>query len=334
MGRFALSALLLMASSMAAAAQTVTVYSYRQPFLVEPMLEMFTKETGIETQVVFAQTGLEERLKREGRLSPADVVLTTDISRLATLVDMGLTQPVDSKVLSENLPSQYRDPDNQWFALTLRVRNIYSAKDRVGAASDITYEDLATAPFKGKICMRSGKNAYNIALVASMIAHHGEAETKAWLEGVKANLARKPQGNDRAQVRAVAEGACDYAIGNSYYYGKMLEDENQRGWAEAVVINFPNQNDRGAHMNVSGGVMAKHAKNPEGAKALLEFLSSEKAQGLYAQLNYEYPVNPKVAPSELVASWGQYKADVLPVAQLAEHHAAAVKLLDEVQFDL
>ncbi|MBY6019037.1 Fe(3+) ABC transporter substrate-binding protein [Halomonas denitrificans] len=334
MGRYAFSALLLMVSSLASAAQPVTVYSYRQPFLVEPMLDMFTKETGIPTQVVFAQTGLEERLKREGRLSPADVVLTTDISRLATLVDMGLTQPVNSDVLNENLPSQYRDPNNQWFALTLRVRNIYSAKERVGPAADIRYEDLATAPFKGKICMRSGKNAYNIALVASMIAHHGEAETKAWLEGVKANLARKPQGNDRAQVRAVAEGACDYAIGNSYYYGKMLEDDNQRGWAEAVVINFPNQNDRGAHMNVSGGAMAKHAKNPEGAQRLLEFLSSEQAQGLYAELNYEYPVNPKVAPSELVASWGQYKADVLPVAKLAEHHAAAVKLLDEVKFDL
>lgn len=334
MGRFALSALLLMASSVASAAQTVTVYSYRQPFLVEPMLEMFTKETGIETQVVFAQTGLEERLKREGRLSPADVVLTTDISRLATLVDMGLTQPVQSDVLNENLPSQYRDPENHWFALTLRVRNIYSAKDRVGAAEGISYEDLATAPFKGKICMRSGKNAYNIALVASMIAHHGEAETKAWLEGVKANLARKPQGNDRAQVRAVAEGVCDYAIGNSYYFGKMLEDDNQRGWAEAVVINFPNQNDRGAHMNVSGGVMAKHAKNPEGGQRLLEFLSSEQAQGLYAELNYEYPVNPKVAPSELVASWGQYKADALPVAKLAQYHSTAVKLLDEVKFDL
>ncbi|MBY5993037.1 Fe(3+) ABC transporter substrate-binding protein [Ferrimonas balearica] len=334
MGRITLSALLLMVSSLASAAQTVTVYSYRQPFLVEPMLEMFTKETGIQTQVVFAQTGLEERLKREGRLSPADVVLTTDISRLATLVEMGLTQPVQSDVLNENLPSQYRDPDNHWFALTLRVRNIYSSKERVGAAEHISYEALATEPFQGKICMRSGKNAYNVALIASMIAHHGEAETKAWLEGVKANLARKPQGNDRAQVRAVAEGACDYAIGNSYYYGKMLQDDNQRGWADAVVINFPNQDDRGAHMNVSGGVMAKHAKNPEGAKALLEFLSGEAAQGLYAELNMEYPVNPKVAPSELVGSWGQFKADALPVFKLAEHHAAAMKLLDEVKFDL
>ncbi|WP_345335041.1 Fe(3+) ABC transporter substrate-binding protein [Ferrimonas pelagia] len=330
--RSVLAAVLILFSAVSVA-QTVTVYSYRQPFLVEPMLEMFTEETGIKTQVVFAQTGLEERLRREGRLSPADVVLTTDISRLATLVDMGLTQPVQSDVLSANIPSQYRAPDNHWFALTLRTRNVYSSMARIGAA-ELRYEDLATPAFKGKICMRSGKNAYNVALIASMIAHHGEAKTKQWLEGVKANLARKPQGNDRAQITAVAEGVCDYAIGNSYYYGKMLEDPKQAGWAEQVVINFPNQADRGAHINVSGAVMAKHAKNAAGGQALIEFLSGQKAQQVYAELNAEYPVHPEVAPSEMVASWGAFKADVLPVYQLSEHHAQAMKLLDEVRFDL
>ncbi|SHI26098.1 Fe(3+) ABC transporter substrate-binding protein [Ferrimonas marina] len=328
-----LTAALFALTSTVAAAQTVTVYSYRQPFLVEPMLEMFTEQTGIKTQVVFAQTGLEERLNREGRLSPADVVLTTDISRLATLVEMGLTQPVESEVLSQNIPSQYRAPDNQWFALTLRTRNVYSAKDRVGPV-DVSYEDLATPAFKGKICMRSGKNAYNVALIASMIAHHGEADAKTWLEGVKANLARKPQGNDRAQITAVAEGVCDYAIGNSYYFGKMLEDPKQAPYAEKVVINFPNQADRGTHVNVSGAVMAKHAKNVEGGKALMEFLSGKQAQGVYAQLNSEYPVHPEVAPSEMVASWGEFKADTLPVQELAVYHATAMKLLDEVRFDL
>ncbi len=323
----------LLMISTASFAQTVTVYSYRQPFLVEPMLERFTEETGIQTQVVFAQTGLEERLKREGRLSPADLVLTTDISRLATLVEMGLSQPVESEVLNRNIPSQYRAPDNQWFALTLRARNVYTPKDRLGPVA-LSYEDLAKPEFAGKICMRSGKNAYNVALIASMIAHHGEAGAKTWLEGVKANLARKPQGNDRAQIKAVAEGVCDYAIGNSYYYGAMLKDPQQRPFAEQVVINFPNQADRGTHINVSGAVVAKHAKNFEGAKALLEFLTQPEAQSVYAELNAEYPVNPAVAPSQMVASWGQFKADPLPVYQLSVYHAAAMKLLDEVRFDL
>lgn len=331
--RFLALPFLLLFSSLAAAAEPVTVYSYRQEFLIKPLLDTFTKQTGLETQVVFAKKGLEERLKREGKLTPADVVLTTDLSRLTTLVDMGLTQAVNSDVLSNNLPDAYRDPQGHWFALTTRVRNIYTSKARVGKV-EIDYEDLASPKLPGTICMRSGKHPYNIALVASMIAHHGEAQTKEWLTGVKANLARKPQGNDRAQVKAVSEGLCDYAIGNSYYFGKMLKDKNQKAWADAVFINFPNQDNRGAHVNVSGAVMTKYAKNPEGAKQLLEFLSGELAQQQYAEVNMEYPVNPKVAPSELVASWGQFKADAIPVYQLAQHYRSAVSLLDEVKFDL
>lgn len=328
-----LAAAALLATAAVQAAPTVTIYSYRQPFLIEPMLEKFTAETGIETEVVFAKKGLDERLKREGKLTPADVVLTTDISRLSGLVDMDLVQPVESDVLSKNLPAQFRDPDNNWFALTVRVRNVYSSKARVGAAS-LSYEDLAKPEFAGKICTRSGKNAYNIALVASMIAHHGEAETVKWLEGLKGNLARKPQGNDRAQIKAVAEGVCDYAIGNSYYYGKMLTDPKQKPFADQAVINFPNQKDRGAHVNVSGAVLTKYAKQPEAAVKLLEFLSGELAQQMYAEANMEYPVNPAVQPSELVSSWGQFKADSLPVYKLAKHHKDAVRLLDQVKFDL
>ncbi|AUD61776.1 Fe(3+) ABC transporter substrate-binding protein [Shewanella sp. SP1S1-7] len=311
----------------------LTVYSYRQAFLVEPILTRFTEETGIGVNLVFAKDGIAERLAREGRLSPADLVLTSDFSRLVELVDKDLTSPVKNTQLESNIPAQYRDPDGQWYALTMRVRNLYTAKDRLGP-QQITYEELADPKYKGKICTRSGKHPYNIALVASMIAHHGEAEAKTWLTGVKSNLARKPQGNDRAQVKAVKEGLCDIAIGNSYYYGNMMQDPEQKSWAEAVTINFPNQADRGAHVNVSGMVLTRHAPNKANAIKLMEFLSADVAQKAYADVNMEYPVKADVAPSTLVASWGEFKSDQLPIFKLAEYHQAAVKLLDEVQFDL
>ncbi|MBI1673117.1 Fe(3+) ABC transporter substrate-binding protein [Shewanella sp. DW31] len=311
----------------------LTVYSYRQAFLVEPILTRFTEETGIGVNLVFAKDGIAERLVREGRLSPADLVLTSDFSRLVELVDKDLTSPVKNPLLESNIPAQYRDPDGQWYALTMRVRNLYTAKDRLGQ-QQLTYEELADPKYKGKICTRSGKHPYNIALVASMIAHHGEAEAKTWLQGVKTNLARKPQGNDRGQIAAVKEGVCEIAIGNSYYYGNMLQDPEQKAIAEAVTLNFPNQADRGAHVNVSGMVLTRHAPNKANAIKLMEFLSADVAQKAYADVNMEYPVKADVAPSSLVASWGKFKSDQLPIFKLAEYHQAAVKLLDEVQFDL
>lgn len=311
----------------------LTVYSYRQAFLVEPIIQRFTDETGIGVDVVFAKDGIAERIAREGRLSPADLVLTSDFSRLVELVDKDLTSPVKSTLLENNIPTQYRDPDGQWYALTMRVRNLYTAKDRLGP-QQMTYEELADPKYKGKICTRSGKHPYNIALVASMIAHHGEAEAKTWLQGVKANLARKPQGNDRGQIAAVKEGVCDIALGNSYYYGNMLKDPEQKIIAEAVTINFPNQADRGAHVNVSGMALARYSPNKANAIKLMEFLSADVAQKAYADINMEYPVKTDVAPSPLVASWGQFKSDQMPIFKLAEYHQAAVKLLDEVQFDL
>ncbi|ABO22733.1 Fe(3+) ABC transporter substrate-binding protein [Shewanella loihica] len=320
-------------TSMANAADSITVYSYRQAFLIDPILADFTKETGIKVNLVFTKQGIAERIAREGRLSPADLVLTSDFSRLMELADKGLVASVDSQTLAQNIPANLRSPNGDWFALTKRVRNIYSSKERLGPL-DIDYEDLADPKFKGKICTRSGKHPYNISLVASMIAHHGEADTKTWLEGVKANLARKPQGNDRAQVKAVKEGLCDIAIGNSYYLGKMLQDPKQVPWAEAVNINFPNQKNRGAHINVSGMALAKYAPERENAIKLMEYLSGQQAQQTYAELNMEYPVKADVKPSKLVASWGDYKADELPIHKLAEYHGAAVKLLDQVKFDL
>ena len=313
----------------------VNIYSFRQPFSIKPILEQFTKETGITTKVVFAKKGLIQRLKREGELSPADIVLTSNFSKLLQLKDEGLTQTfeVSPKVKSQ-IPKQFRDSQQHWLALTKRVRNVYSSKVRSGNLSTMRYEDLANAEFKGKICTRSGKHPYNLGLIASMVAHHGEAETETWLRGVKANLARKPQGNDRAQVKAIKEGLCDVSLGNSYYLGKMLNDNKQIAWANAVNLNFPNQNDRGSHINVSGAVIAKHAPHKQNAQKLIDFLSSEQAQSLYAELNMEYPVNPKVAPSTLVQSWGDYKADALPLEKVAEYRPQALKLVDKVGFDL
>ena len=318
----------------AQAAEEVNVYSARQAHLIEPIVRQFTQQSGIKVNLVYAEDGLAERLKREGRLTPADLVLTVDISRLMELVDADLVQPVRSPSLEQAVPAQYRDPEGRWFALTTRVRAIYSSKDRLGQLSNIRYEDLADSKYKGRICTRSGKHQYNVALVASMLAHQGEAKTRQWLEGVKANLARKPQGNDRDQVKAIKEGVCDLSLGNSYYYGNMLEDANQKSWAEAVYLNFPNQADRGAHVNVSGVVMTKYAKHPESAQRLMEYLVGDQAQQLYAELNKEYPVKSGVALSPLVASWGQFSADDLSLVAIAKQRAQAMTLLDEVKFDL
>ncbi|MBY6197029.1 Fe(3+) ABC transporter substrate-binding protein [Vibrio hangzhouensis] len=330
-----LSAIVASFAAPAMAAEEVNVYSYRQPFLVEPMFNEFTKETGIKVNVKFAKKGLAEKLQQEGEYSPADVVLTSDFARLVELSDKEVVQPVSSKVIESNIPAQFRDKESEWVALTMRTRAVYSSRDRVGKlGNDFDYSDLANEEFKGKICTRSGKHPYNVSLVSSMIAHHGEAATKEWLEGVKANLARKPQGNDRAQVKAIKEGLCDVSLGNSYYLGKMVNDKEQKAWADAVYINFPNQNTTGTHVNVSGMAMAKYSPNKENALKLMEFLTGDKAQQMYAEVNYEYPVKEGVKRSELVASWGDFKADTVSLDDIAANHSAAIKLLDEVKFDL
>ena len=313
---------------------TVNIYSFRQSFLIEPILEQFTQETGIKTKIVFAKKGLVERLKREGKYSPADVVLTSNFSKLLQLQEEGLTQPLLNAEVNRYVPKQYRDDQGHWVALTKRVRNIYASKANVKEPQNLTYEQLADASFKGKICTRSGKHPYNLGLIASMIAHKGEDSTENWLKGVKANLARKPQGNDRAQVKAIKEGLCDVSLGNSYYFGKMLTNDEQKPWADAVNIVYPNQKDRGSHINVSGAVIAKHAPNKDNAAKLIAFLASEKAQQAYASVNMEYPVNPSVQPSELVASWGRFKEDAIPLTEVAKYRGAALKLVDKVKFDL
>ena len=312
--------------------EEVNVYSYRQPFLVKPLFDLFTQQSGINVNVVFAKKGMAERLAREGKYSPADILLTTDISRLIELQDRDLLQSVNSSTINNAVPSQYRSQDDTWFALTTRVRNVYSAK-RLGNI-DINYEDLADIKYQGRICTRSGKHPYNVALVASMVAEYGEEKTLVWLNKLKANLARKPQGSDRAQVQAIHQNLCDISLGNSYYFGKMLLDEKQKVWADAVNINFPNQANRGAHVNISGMALAKYSPNKNNAQALMEFLVSKPAQQLYAETNMEYPVRIDVKPSKLVASWGEFKADSLPLTTIAKYRKVALKLIDKSQFDL
>jgi iron(III) transport system substrate-binding protein len=313
----------------------VNIYSYRQPYLIEPLLDAFTKETGIKTNVVFASEGLGERIAAEGANSPADVLLTVDIGRLDGAKQLGISQPVVSEVVNANVPAEFRDPEGHWIGLTNRARVIYASKERVDQDS-ITYEELADPKWKGRLCTRSGQHVYTVGLVASMVAHHGAEETEKWLEGVRDNLARKPAGNDRAQVKAIFAGECDIALGNTYYMGLMQTNEKepeQQTWADSVRILFPNTDDRGSHVNVAGVILTKNAPNQDNAVKLIEFLSSDEAQRIYAETNHEYPVKPGVAVSERVASWGEFKKDNLSLADIAENRKTASELIDEVGFD-
>lgn len=333
--RYILSALLLPAviGTHAIAAESVNVYSYRQPFLIEPIFDAFTKETGIEVNTVFAKKGLVERLKNEGKNSPADILLTSDFSNLDAAVAADVTQAVESDTLNSNIPAQFRDPNNLWFGLTNRARLIAVSKDRMGDNAPTSYEDLAKPDYKGQICTRSGKHNYMVALTASVIAHSDIDTARTWLTGVKDNLARKPQGNDRAQVKAISQGECNIAIINSYYMGAMLDDEEQKNWANSVNLVFPNQADRGTHMNISGVALTRASSNMDNAIKLMEYLSSADAQQYYAEVNHEYPVNQQVEASDLVQSWGKFSYDTLPLADIAKHRNTASKLADEVNYD-
>lgn len=319
-------------SATAWASGEVNIYSYREPGLIKPMLEAFTKETGIKTNVVFATNGLIERLAAEGKNSPADVLLTNESGLLLQAVNAGVTQPVKSATLDKEIPAGLRAADDQWFGLTKRARVVYASKDRVKQDA-ITYEELADPKWRGKICIRSGQHTYNVALVASMIAHHGEEYTEKWLSGLKANLARRPAGGDREGVRDVQAGLCDIAIGNTYYMAAMLKNPDQKAWADAVRIIFPNAADRGTHVNVSGMALTANPPNKENALRLMEFLASPEAQRLYVEDNGEYPVLESVPASPLVQSWGALKADPLPLTEIAALRKKASELVDRVQFD-
>jgi iron(III) transport system substrate-binding protein len=313
----------------------VNVYSYRQPALIDPLLAAFTKETGIEARSVFAENGLVERLAQEGRNSPADVLLTADVGRLVEAVGREVAQPVQSEAINAKIPANLRDPGNTWFALTMRARVVYASVERV-KQDKITYEELADPKWKGKICLRPGNHPYNLGLIAAMIAHLGEDGARAWLTGLKANLAVKPTGNDRAQAKSVFAGECDLAIANTYYMGLMTTNDKepeQKEWAKSVRILFPSSEAIGTHVNISGMLMTKNAPNRDNALKLMEFLASDAAQKLYADGNFEYPVNPAVEPSAVVTSWGPFTPDSINILEVAKNEAAAARLVDEVAFN-
>ena len=332
-GALAIATLLAPDMAGAAFASELNVYSYRQEFLTKPFIERFERDTGAKVNTVFITRGLLERLKAEGANSPADIVLTADVARLHELAERHLLRAITSPVLDRNIPRQYHGAGGLWYGLTTRARVIYFAKGRVAPEQLSTYEDLAHPKWKGRICTRSGYHIYQLSLLASLIAHNGEEAAETWLRGVKANLARRPQGNDRAQVRAIKEGVCDIALGNTYYMGLMKADPKQRVWADAVTIFFPNQGDRGTHVNISGVAVTRSAKNLTSAVKFVEFLSSEDAQRLYAEQNFEYPVKPGVPRHGEVASWGRFKADDMNLGEVARFQASAVKIVDRVGYD-
>ena len=330
MSRVALLALMFASPVMA---DEVNIYSHRQPELIQPLLDQFTAETGITVNVAFVDKGMAERLKAEGNRSPADLVLTVDIGRLVELVNAGVIQPVDDATLKANIPAEYRDPANMWFGLTARSRVVYASKDRVKPGEITTYEDLAAPRWQGRLCMRSGLSDYNVALTAAYLLHHSPAETKAWLLGLKANLAHKPQGVDRDQVKSIWSGECDIAIGNTYYIGQMLNDDSEKAYAQAVRIDFPVFAGGGSHMNISGVALTKAAPDKAAALKLMEWLSSDEAQKIYAETNHEFPVKVGVPRSALVQSWGSFTPDSMGLADIAKARPAAVKLMEEVDFD-
>jgi iron(III) transport system substrate-binding protein len=313
----------------------VNIYSYRQPELLQPLFDQFTKETGIAVRMVFADKGLVERLEQEGPLSPADLLLTSDVGRLVDASARGLAQTVDEAALTANIPAQFRDAKSEWFGLTMRARVIYASRERV-TQNEISYEELADPKWKGRICTRPGDHPYNLGLIAAMIAKRGAVTTKTWLEGVKANLAVKPSGSDRSQAKSVYAGECDIALGNTYYMGLMATNEKepeQKEWAKALKVLFPSSSAMGTHVNISGMMLTKSAPDKANAIKLMEFLSSPEAQKIYADGNFEYPVNAAVETNSIVKSWGALTPDSMNLVEIAKNQIAAAKMVDEVGFN-
>jgi iron(III) transport system substrate-binding protein len=318
-----------------ACAQTneVNVYSSREHKLIQPLLDAFTKDTEIKVNVISASSGLEQRIKTEGANSPADLLLSVDIARLQEAETLGITQPIKSEVVEKTIAPQYRDPNGHWVGLAMRARVVYASRERVRQDA-ITYEELADPKWKGKICIRSGQQQYNNALFAAYIVHHGEAKTEEYLRGLKANLAQKPSGGDREVARDIAAGKCDIGLGNTYYWALMNDKEaDKKPWADATKVILPTFAGAGTHVNLSGVVLARHAPNKANALKLIEWLTGEHAQHLYADMNYEYPLRAGIPVNKTIAAYGALKADAIPLADVASKKKAAANLVDKVGFD-
>jgi iron(III) transport system substrate-binding protein len=318
-----------------ASAQEVNLYTTREPGLIQPLLDAFTKDTKIKVNAIFIKDGLAERVKTEGANSPADVLMTVDIGNLLDTVDQGVTQAVQSEALSSAIPAHLRDKDGHWYALSLRARLIYASKERVKDAK-LTYESLADPKWKGKICIRSGQHSYNIGLIAAYIVHHGEAKTETWLKGIKDNLARKAGGNDRQVARDILGGICDVGVANSYYVGLMRSGAGgaeQEKWGAAINPLLATFEKGGTHVNISGASIAKNAPNKANAVKLLEYLVSNDAQALYAKANFEYPVRPSAAIDPIIAAFGKLSPDQIDLRAVAKARKQASTLVDKVGFN-
>lgn len=313
----------------AAIAAEVVVYSARNEQLIKPLFDAYTKETGTEIKFITDKEGpLMQRLKSEGKNTPADILLTVDAGNLWQAANEGLLRPVKSKTLEENIPAHLRDPQGQWFGLSVRARTIVYNTNKVKPAELSTYEDLASPKWKDRLCLRTSKKVYNQSLVAMMIAQAGPAKTDQVVRGWVANLATDPFPDDTKMMEAIAAGQCDVGIGNTYYFGRLKE----KNPTLPIALFWPNQQGTGVHVNVSGAGVTKHAKHPEQAQKLIEWLSSAKAQNLFADVNMEYPANSAVKPDPTVASWGAFKPNVINVAKAGELQVDAVKLMDRAGY--
>lgn len=313
--------------------EEVNVYTHRHYEADQKLFDMFTEKTGIKVNVVSASADeLIQKLELEGANSPADVLITVDAGRLNRAVEKDLLQVIESETLHTNIPSKYRAPDNKWFGLTYRARVFAYSKERVDPFELSTYEALTQERWKGRILTRSSENIYNQSLLASIVAHHGQEAATEWASALLANMARNPKGSDRDQIKAVASGEGDVAIVNTYYVGIMLNDSNEeeRKAAEKIAIFFPNQDDRGTHINVSGAAVTKNAPNKDNAIALIEFLSEVDSQNFLANINFEYPVNPNAVFSDLLKEWGSFKADEINLSELGKKNRDAVVIFDRV----
>ena len=312
-----------------AAADEVVVYSARIEQLIKPMFDAYTKQTGTTIKFVTDKEGpLLEKLKAEGANTPADMLITVDAGNLWQAAHEGLLRPVKSTVLGTNIPTHLRDPDNQWFGLSVRARTIFFNKKNVKPEELSTYEDLAGPKWKNRLCLRTSKKVYNQSLVAMMIEEHGEAKTEQIVKGWVNNLATDVFSDDTKMLEAIGAGQCDVGIANTYYYGRLMEKKTDL----PIGIFWANQKTGGVHVNISGAGVTKHAKNPAGAQKLIEWLSSEQAQNLYTDAGMEFPVNPKVKADPVLVNWGSFKPNVINVSKAGELQATAVKLMDRAGY--
>ncbi|PHV02919.1 Fe(3+) ABC transporter substrate-binding protein [Iodobacter sp. BJB302] len=319
----------LFAATSLAHAESVTLYSARNEQLLKPLLDAFTKETGIEVKLLTDKEGpLLERLRAEAQNTSADALITVDAGNLWQASKMGLLKSIQSNTLNDNIPAHLRDPKGEWYGLSVRARTMFFNKNKVKATDLSSYEDLANPKWKGKLCLRTSKKVYNQSLVGMMIAQYGEPKTEKIVRGWVDNLATDVFQDDTAMLKAIAAGQCDVGIANTYYFGRLIEAQPNL----PVSIFWANQQAEGVHVNVSGAGVTRYAKNQAGAIKLLEWLSSDKAQNLYADKDMEFPANPKIKASPLVASWGPFKSNVINVSKAGELQSTAVRLMDRAGY--